>query len=135
MHELEDVREAARSRGVRIKRVYDKPEPDDGFRVLVDRLWPRGLTKQKARLDAWLRDVAPSPALRKWYSHDPARWTGFQKRYREELKAHRAELAELRKRAASGPVTLLYAARTEHLNHAVVLKELIERAPRRRATR
>jgi uncharacterized protein YeaO (DUF488 family) len=112
---------------IRIKRVYDPPEHGDGARYLVERLWPRGMTKEKAALTAWLKEVAPSPELRKWYSHDPERWPEFQKRYREELKdeAHRPALEELRHAARKGPVTLVYAAHDEERNSAVVLKEVL----------
>jgi uncharacterized protein YeaO (DUF488 family) len=112
---------------IRIKRVYDPPEHGDGARYLVERLWPRGMTKEKAALTAWLKEVAPSPELRKWYSHDPERWTEFQKRYREELKdeAHRSALEELRQAARKGPVTLVYAAHDEERNSAALLKQLL----------
>ena len=110
---------------VRIKRVYDPPEPADGARFLVDRLWPRGLTREKLRLDGWLKDLAPSDALRRWFRHDPARWAEFQRRYREELAEKPAALAVLRTAAARGPVTLLYAARDPVHNQAVVLRELL----------
>jgi uncharacterized protein YeaO (DUF488 family) len=126
MHELDEQGTRSQACDVRIKRVYDKPERKDGFRVLVDRLWPRGLTKQAAHLDAWLRDVAPSTTLRKWYAHDPSKWPEFRKRYRTELKKHVTELTTLRARAAEQPVTLLYASREHDINHAVVLKEAIE---------
>ncbi|HEY8508158.1 MAG TPA: DUF488 family protein, partial [Steroidobacteraceae bacterium] len=96
---------------IRIKRVYDKPQREDGFRVLVDRLWPRGLRKEEAAVDLWARDLAPSDALRKWFGHDPKRWSGFQTRYRNELRKQTDALNALRERAAEGPVTLLYGAR------------------------
>jgi uncharacterized protein YeaO (DUF488 family) len=114
--------------GLRIKRVYDDPAPSDGFRVLVDRLWPRGLTKKKAALDLWARDMAPSSALRKWFAHDPERYPEFRRRYRAELRPHAKDLAGLRSRAAQQPVTLLYGAREPHFNHATVLREVIERS-------
>jgi uncharacterized protein YeaO (DUF488 family) len=123
LHELEET--STHAAGVRIKRVYDKPARTDGFRVLVDRLWPRGLKKETARLDVWLRDIAPSTELRKWYGHEPEKRPEFRRRYRAELRAHRAELDDLRLRAAKEPVTLLYAAKDAHINHAVVLKELL----------
>ena len=122
LHEIDDT---APARGVRLKRVYEKPARADGFRVLVDRLWPRGLKKEAAHLDVWLRDVAPSTELRKWYGHEPAKWPEFRRRYRAELRAHSAALDDLRMRAAHEPVTLLYAGRDSDISHAVVLKELL----------
>jgi len=113
--------------GVRIKRVYDDPAAGDGYRVLIDRLWPRGLSKRKAALDAWARDIAPSPALRKWFAHDPERYPEFRTRYRAELRAHPDDLDALRERARQQPVTLLYGARDPHFNHATVLREVIDR--------
>jgi uncharacterized protein YeaO (DUF488 family) len=123
LHEVDEV--AAHDAGVRLKRIYDKPARTDGFRVLVDRLWPRGLKKEAARLDVWLRDIAPTTELRKWYGHEPEKWPEFRRRYRAELRAHRAELDDLRLRASYEPVTLLYGAKDAHINHAVVLKELL----------
>jgi uncharacterized protein YeaO (DUF488 family) len=111
---------------VKIKRVYDQPEKADGKRVLVDRLWPRGIKKEDAGLDLWLKDIAPSDELRKWFSHDPSKWQEFGKRYRHELKAKPDMIEDLKKTARSGTVTLLYAARDADRNNAVVLKELIE---------
>ncbi len=105
---------------VRIKRVYDEPEAGDGARILVDRLWPRGLTKEKAALADWMKEVAPSAGLRKWFGHKPERWEEFTKRYREELRGNPAVDA-LRRRAASGTVTLLYGAHDRDHNQAVVL--------------
>jgi uncharacterized protein YeaO (DUF488 family) len=107
-----------------IKRVYDPPGPADGRRVLVDRLWPRGLKKQAAQIDLWLKTVAPSTELRRWFGHDPARWPEFRKRYRAEL-ADNPALEELRRLARQGRVTLLYAARDPNHNNAVVLRELL----------
>lgn len=117
-HELETA-------DVRIKRVYDPPEPEDGWRVLVDRLWPRGLTKRRAALDAWAKELSPSAALRKWFGHDPRRMTRFAARYRAELQEHETQLHALRARAVRERVTLLYAARDPKINHAAVLRELI----------
>lgn len=113
---------------LRVRRVYEPPDPADGYRVLVDRLWPRGLTKEAAHLDAWLRDLAPSDELRRWFAHDPARWPAFRERYRAELLAspHRAQLDELAHRARHGPVTLLYAARDAAHNNVVVLAEVLD---------
>ena len=114
--------------GVRIKRVYEEPAATDGFRVLVDRLWPRGLTRKKAALDAWAKDIAPTPALRKWFGHEPERFSEFRERYRAELRGHRDEIAVLHERAKQQPVTLLYGARDPTVNHATVLRELIRRS-------
>jgi uncharacterized protein YeaO (DUF488 family) len=108
-----------------LKRVYDPPGPDDGRRVLVDRLWPRGLSKAEARIDVWERQVAPTAELRRWFSHRPERWTEFRERYREELRSNPV-LDELRQLAAGGPVTLLYAAKDTERNNAVVLAELLD---------
>ncbi len=110
---------------VQTKRIYEAPARTDGFRVLVDRLWPRGMAKQRAALDLWMKSIAPSPELRRWFGHDPKRWKQFQARYRAELRSHAAELAELRSRARKGNVTLLFAARDVEHNEAVVLKEVL----------
>ena len=112
---------------VRVRRVYDEPEPDDETRVLVDRIWPRGLTKDKARLDQWLKQVAPSTELRRWYSHDPERFEEFGRRYREELEdAERAQaLSQLQELARSGTLTLLTATRHAEIGQAAVLVDLI----------
>ncbi len=112
---------------IRIKRIYDPPAPDDGRRVLVDRLWPRGVAKDQARIDEWLKEMAPSDALRKWFGHDPARWEEFRKRYREELKSHGELLEQLRAEGHKGTVTLLFAAKDAEHNNAVVLKEMLEK--------
>jgi len=114
---------------LRLKRVYDPPAPDDGQRILVDRLWPRGLRKEDARLDAWMRDVAPSPDLRKWYTHDEAKWLEFQERYKAELAGNAGALDELRRRLKEGPVTLLYASGEGKHTHAEILKGILEAAP------
>jgi uncharacterized protein YeaO (DUF488 family) len=111
---------------IRIKRVYEQPAPDDGTRILVDRLWPRGLTKEKAKVDLWLKDVAPSTELRKWFAHDPARWTEFQTRYRDELKHNHEPLSLLEQAAAKGTATLVYGARDQQHNEAVVLQRLLK---------
>jgi uncharacterized protein YeaO (DUF488 family) len=110
-----------------IKRVYDPPESLDGIRVLVDRLWPRGLSKATAKIDRWEKELAPSDELRRWFGHDPAKWAGFRKRYAGELKAHADAMRELRAAARRGRVTLLYAARDEEHNNAVVLAELMKK--------
>jgi len=116
---------------IRLKRVYEPPGPGDGARYLVERLWPRGVKKEDAALTAWLKEVAPSAALRRWYGHEPGKWPEFQKRYREELKddAHRAAFAELRQAARKGPITLVYAARDEERNSAAVLQQVLAGAP------
>ena len=111
---------------LRMKRAYDPPAASDGYRVLVDRLWPRGLTKAAARIDLWLKEVAPSTTLRKWYNHDPARWTEFGERYAAELREHQAAVTQLATLARTGVVTLVYASKdTEHC-HPHVLKTFVE---------
>jgi uncharacterized protein YeaO (DUF488 family) len=99
--------------------------PDDGVRILVDRLWPRGLSKDRAAIDRWMKDIAPSSELRKWFNHDPERWTEFQQRYKHELREHAAELEQLRALARTSTVTLLFGARDEQHNDAVVLKDVL----------
>lgn len=113
---------------IQIKRAYDPPAKSDGHRVLVDRVWPRGRKKEELRSEAWLKELAPSSELRRWFGHDPARWTEFQKRYRRELrrKRQRELLHELAERAAKSRVTLVYGARDDQHNNAVVLREVIE---------
>jgi uncharacterized protein YeaO (DUF488 family) len=117
---------------VRLKRAYEAASARDGYRVLVDRLWPRGVTKEGLRLQLWAKDLAPSPGLREWFGHDPARFDEFAKRYRQELRAAPAGalLAELARRSARGTVTLVYGARDEEHNGAVVLKDAIGRPAR-----
>ena len=110
---------------VRLKRAYEPAEATDGYRVLVDRLWPRGVSKDKARLGEWARELAPSSELRTWFGHDPSRFDEFRRRYLDELGAHGDKLAELRERASAGTLTLVYAARdSEHID-AVVLADLL----------
>ena len=111
---------------IEIKRVYEEPGPADGMRILVDRLWPQGLSKERARVDIWLKDIAPTTELRKWFSHDPDKWDEFQIRYRQELKSKADLLAVLKEKAAKGPVTLLYGAKDEVHNEAVVLQALLD---------
>lgn len=111
---------------IRIKRVYEEPSEDDGLRILVDRLWPRGLSKAKAKIDRWEKDLAPTTELRRWFGHDPAKWEEFLQRYRAELEGKEEALARLRREANDGTVTLLYAAKDEEHNNAVALKRYIE---------
>jgi uncharacterized protein YeaO (DUF488 family) len=112
---------------IEIKRVYEKPAKADGWRVLVDRLWPRGMKKEAARVDVWMKDVAPSTALRKWFGHEPEKWSEFQKRYRRELERKTEFLAELKKMAKEhGTLTLLYGAKDEEHNDAVVLASVLK---------
>ena len=112
---------------LKTKRIYDGPSGDDGTRMLVDRLWPRGLSRDKAAIDAWHKDLAPSDELRKWYGHRPERWAEFRRRYREELAAPERQeaLREIEKLLRTGTVTLVYAAKDEHRNNAVVLAEVV----------
>ena len=119
---------------IRLKRAYEPVAPGDGHRVLVERLWPRGLRKEQAHLDEWLKDIAPSDSLRKWFHVDPDRWPEFETRYLRELTAPeaRAAIEALRRRARAETVTLVYAAHDEEHNSAVVLKRAIEGSPRRR---
>ena len=110
---------------VRTKRIYDPADPDDGYRVLIDHIWPRGVSRERARLDDWARDLAPSDELRKWFDHDPARFAEFRARYRDELADQSQRLDELRIRARSGRLTIVYAARDREHNNAAVLSELL----------
>jgi uncharacterized protein YeaO (DUF488 family) len=110
---------------LRVKRIYDPPADEDGVRVLVDRVWPRGLSKEKAQIDHWLKDVAPSTALRRWFGHDPARWAEFRRRYRAELAETAGPLQALRALIRGKRATLLYGARDEQHNQAVVLAEVL----------
>jgi uncharacterized protein YeaO (DUF488 family) len=113
---------------VRTKRVYDPADPGDGHRVLIDHVWPRGVTRERARLDEWARELAPSDELRKWFDHVPERFDEFRSRYRDELAAQAEQLDDLRRRAASGTLTIVYAARDREHNNAVVLAELVRGA-------
>lgn len=119
-----------------MKRAYEPASEADGYRVLVDRLWPRGISKARARIDAWEKDIAPSPELREWYGHDPEKWDEFQKRYARELRAARAKevLDDLVRRARRGRVTLVYASRAGDISDAAVLTRLLNRRLRRPAT-
>jgi uncharacterized protein YeaO (DUF488 family) len=111
---------------VKLKRVYDPPKPADGFRVLVDRLWPRGVSKSSARIDLWLKEIAPSDALRKWFGHDPLKWDTFRARYFRELQKNHEAVAQLNEIIRNGPVTLLFAAKDQEHNNAAALKEYLE---------
>lgn len=110
---------------IRIKRVYDEPESTDGTRILVDRLWPRGLSKEKAHVDLWLKEIAPSDNLRKWFGHDPDRWPEFRTRYRAEIKQNPSALMLLKEALAKSPAIIVYGAKDEEHNQAVVLAELL----------
>ena len=118
-----------------MKRAYDPPVAEDGERILVDRLWPRGVTKESARLSSWIKDLGPTTELRKWFGHNPSRWEEFRKRYEKELlqPEKRTILPDLAERSRRGVVTLVFAAKDEARNNAVVLKELIERIARKAA--
>ncbi len=111
---------------IQIKRAYDPPSRTDGTRILVDRLWPRGVSKEKLKVDAWMKEVAPSNELRKWYGHEEAKWPEFQKRYFKELKEQPELIAELRKKSHGHKLTLVYSARDEERNDAVALKKYLE---------
>ena len=135
LHELEPQAPPPARRDVRIKRIYERAEAGDGYRALIDRLWPRGVTRRRAALDAWLVELAPSDALRSWFRHDPRRWREFARRYRAELGAQHEGLEALRHRAERMRVTLLTATREPRINHAVVLRAVLLKSalPRRRA--
>lgn len=111
---------------IHLKRAYETSSRADGKRILVERLWPRGVTKGKAALDLWLKDIAPSPKLRKWFGHDPARWKQFQQRYWKELQKNPDAVEELRSHLTNGTVTLIYAAHDEEHNGALALKQFLE---------
>ena len=113
---------------IKIKRVYDSPAMEDGFRILVDRLWPRGISKEKANVDLWLREIAPSDDLRKWFSHDPKKWGDFKIKYENELRDKQELLREIRKaEKEKGIVTLLYSARDEEHNNAIALSVILKK--------
>jgi uncharacterized protein YeaO (DUF488 family) len=115
---------------IRVKRVYEEPAKEDGYRILVDRLWPRGLTKERARVDLWMKEIAPSDALRKWYGHEPEKWPEFEKRYRAELAKKKELLAEIeRLEKEHGKVTLLFGRKDEKQNQAVVLASILKGKP------
>jgi uncharacterized protein YeaO (DUF488 family) len=112
---------------IKIKRVYEQPDKEDGTRILVDRLWPRGLTKANASVDLWLKDIAPSTELRKWFGHDPDKWAEFKTRYRAELRENDEQVALLKREIDKGAVTLVYGAKDEEHNEALLLQELLSR--------
>ncbi|ACI51294.1 protein of unknown function DUF488 [Gluconacetobacter diazotrophicus PA1 5] len=116
-----------RRSAIHVRRIYDPPEPAEGARILVDRLWPRGMSKARAALTLWLKDIAPSTELRLWFGHDPERWTEFQRRYRAELKANPAAVEQVERLGRQGPVTLVYAAHDPDHNEAVVLADYLRR--------
>lgn len=111
---------------IKLKRAYDPPAPADGFRILVDRLWPRGVSKDSAAIDLWMKEIAPTTPLRKWFGHDPAKWTSFRTRYFRELDERTDMIADLRERARHHTVTLVYAAKDEKHNHALVLQKYLD---------
>jgi uncharacterized protein YeaO (DUF488 family) len=113
------------AKNVKLKRAYEPPAADDGIRILVDRLWPRGLSKQRAAIDQWMKDISPSTELRKWFGHDTSRWDEFRRRYAKELRQHHELLDQLRSLAREGPITLVYSARDEAHNDAVELRQVI----------
>src|SRR5437868_15478966 len=116
---------------VRLKRAYEPAAASDGYRVLIDRIWPRGSTREHARHDEWARELAPSTELRRWFGHDPARFAEFERRYSAELAAQKGKLRELRRRAREGTVTLVYGARDTEHNDAVVLAAILRRGAQR----
>ena len=117
----------SRNMKIKIKRVYEQPDKDDGVRILVDRLWPRGLTKEKAAVDLWLKEIAPSTELRKWFGHDPEKWSSFRRRYETEIRHNDDLIKLLKQRARYRTVTLVYGARDQKHNEALVLKQFLER--------
>lgn len=124
------------SASIRIKRIYEPAAEGDGYRILVDRLWPRGVPKVEAHLDLWMREIAPSTALRRWFNHEPAKWEDFCERYRIELREQQPLLETIREQVQKGPVTLVYSARDERCNQAVVLQRVLKQSTtRKRITR
>lgn len=116
---------AVAAESIRLKRVYESASSEDGMRILVDRLWPRGLRKEDAAVDRWLKEIAPSTELRQWFGHDPVRWPEFRRRYTAELRQHTTMLDEIRELAKQGTVTLVFGAHDEQHNNAVVLREVL----------
>lgn len=113
------------AKNVKLKRAYDHPVAADGMRILVDRLWPRGVTKEALAIDLWAKDLAPSTELRKWFGHDPARWTEFRRRYTAEICKHTEQLDKIRELARRRTVTLIYAARDQEHNEAVIIRDML----------
>jgi uncharacterized protein YeaO (DUF488 family) len=126
------VSHSSKPMDVRLKRAYEQAAASDGYRVLIDRLWPRGISRDAARLDEWARDLAPSGELRRWFGHDPSRFAEFRRRYTAELGRHEEKLRELRRRARSGPLTLVYGAHDKEHNDAVVLAQILRSGRRSR---
>jgi uncharacterized protein YeaO (DUF488 family) len=120
---------------IKLKRAYEPRSASDGTRILIDRLWPRGVTKKAAAIDHWFRDLAPSTELRRWFGHDVDRWGEFRRRYTTELEHHGEQLDELRHLARNGPITLVFGARDEKHNDAVVLRHFLLRGSKRRSSR
>lgn len=120
---------------MKIKRVYEKPERDDGYRILVDRLWPRGISKASAEIDEWIKEIAPSTELRKWFNHEPEKFSEFKKRYKEELKTHVAELKKIHEISQKKKITLLYSAKDTQYNQAVVLLEVLQKFKQIKSTK
>jgi uncharacterized protein YeaO (DUF488 family) len=112
---------------IKIKRIYEPPAKDDGIRILVDRLWPRGLSKEKAKINLWLKEIAPSDQLRKWYGHDPKKWTEFREKYSSELKDKDELIQLITRKLKEGTITFLYSSKEDKLNNAVALKDYIEK--------
>ena len=112
---------------IKVKRIYDPPETGDGYRILVDRLWPRGMSKDRAKVNLWLREISPSSELRKWYGHAPEKWAEFKKRYFREIRERKEEFDLLLKKAREGTVTFLFSSQEKKLNNAAALKEFVER--------
>lgn len=110
---------------IKLKRAYERPTSGDGTRILIDRLWPRGLTKEEVAVEEWIKDISPSTALRQWFGHDPARWREFRRRYTDEVRKHPEQFGRLRALAQQGPITLVFAAHDEAHNDAVVLRDLL----------
>ena len=117
---------------IKLKRIYEAPQPSDGYRILVDRIWPRGISKERAKADLWLKEIGPSTALRKWFGHDPERWPEFQKRYRQELRGKSELIMHIKQlEKEHRVVTLVFSARDEERNQAVVLRDLLAKRPRK----
>lgn len=120
---------------MKIKRVYEKPAKEDGYRILVDRLWPRGISKASAEIDEWIKEIAPSTELRKWFNHEPEKFSEFKKRYKEELKTHVAELKKIHEISQKKKITLLYSAKDTQYNQAVVLLEVLQKFKQIKSTK